>query len=890
MASLLRKLRASSVPPVGVETEGSISSYEYSLAVVYTGPPLSCSIPEIPAFKIDQIPVATIAPLSRDDFSLPVIQPVGKVHSKSKQNLPATDSTNPLCLNFHAMKSSPSPSPVPDSTCGGNMHESPDTLKMPEDRDGIFLPTTSDATGSGSTSLFASSDEISSFREDEQTPSPKHVKRVSAVTVTFCDPESNYTIETESDGFGGSRFEGVPVMAPARAARPGKKGSCYRCLKGNRLTQKEVCIVCSAKYCRSCVIKAMGSMPQGRKCVACIGHRIDESKRRKLGKSSRMMKRLLSELIVAQVMRDERSCEANQIPPELVCVNLEPLNREELLLLLKSPNPPKQLKPGSYWYDKASGFWGKEGQPPSEIISPQLDIGGRLHKNASNGNTKVTINDREVTNKERLILKLAGVPCEGTPNFWVNHDGSYREEGQRNDRGRIWDKWETRFVSAILSLPVPSKSVALAYESETAKKESLGQNILQKFLLVGSVNSGACTIFKQAKLLYDVPFSENELQNIKLVIQSNLFTYLGILLEGRANFEEESLLKNRKSHADESTSSGNIDNDDVETTLYSIGPQLKYFSDWLLKGMVSGNLDAILPTATCEYGALVEDLWRDKAIQATYDRRNELKMLPRSAYYFLDRAVEIFKIDYEPSDMDILFAEGISLSNSLNSMEFCFPKSSSEESLCREYQHESSLRYQLIRVHPTSLGEKCKWLEKFEDTDVVIFSVALSDYDEYTTDRKGISNNKMMVAKSLFENIIAHPAFKNKKFLLVLTKFDMLEEKIEHIPLTQCEWFSDFHPFISPNQKRGCSSSNNNNPSLAQSVFHYIALKFKRLFYSLTNRILFVSLVNGLERDTIDEALRYGREVMEWEKWDPSIITDPKSDITSTSLDEPSSS
>ena len=56
------------------------------------------------------------------------------------------------------------------------------------------------------------------------------------------------------------------------------------------------------------------------------------------------------------------------------------------------------------------------------------------------------------------------------------------------------------------------------------------------------------------------------------------------------------------------------------------------------------------------------------------------------------QAIEISKIDYEPSEMDILYAEGLSLSNSLTSMEFSFPKSSSEESLHSEYQHDASLR------------------------------------------------------------------------------------------------------------------------------------------------------------------------------------------------------
>jgi len=87
-----------------------------------------------------------------------------------------------------------------------------------------------------------------------------------------------------------------------------------------------------------------------------------------------------------------------------------------------------KIQEGAYWYDKTCGAWGLQGGPTAGFILPNLDLGGPLRADASNGTTGVFVNGRQLHTYDVLALQqLLGPVALG--RYWLDAPGNVGIEG-----------------------------------------------------------------------------------------------------------------------------------------------------------------------------------------------------------------------------------------------------------------------------------------------------------------------------------------------------------------------------------------------------------------------------------------------------------------------------
>ena len=124
-----------------------------------------------------------------------------------------------------------------------------------------------------------------------------------------------------------------------------------------------------------------------------------------------------------------------------VIVNGVPLNNETVKALEREYGI--RVAKGDYWYDRICGAWGYRGGPTMGVIMPFLNLGGPLQSNASNGNTGVFINGRELHMLDVFALQQLVPVFKG--RYWIDAQGYFGFEGGP-PVGNFWALADTRGV------------------------------------------------------------------------------------------------------------------------------------------------------------------------------------------------------------------------------------------------------------------------------------------------------------------------------------------------------------------------------------------------------------------------------------------------------------
>ncbi|OWF48065.1 Guanine nucleotide-binding protein G(s) subunit alpha [Mizuhopecten yessoensis] len=270
-----------------------------------------------------------------------------------------------------------------------------------------------------------------------------------------------------------------------------------------------------------------------------------------------------------------------------------------------------------------------------------------------------------------------------------------------------------------------------------------------RLLLLGAGESGKSTIVKQMRILHVNGFGQEErkqkIEDIKKNIRDAILTVTGamsslnppVLLEKPENQSRVDYMQERASQ-----------------------PDFEY------------------PPEFYEH---TEILWKDKGVQACYERSNEYQLIDCAQYQLDERS------DINSHDLPILQREDILRCRVLTSGIF-----------------ETKFIVDKVNFHMFDVGgqrdERRKWIQCFNDVTAIIFVTACSSYNLVL--REDPSQNRLKESLALFLSIWNNRWLRTISVILFLNKQDLLAEKVKAGKSKIEEYFPDYRRYQIPSDSK----------------------------------------------------------------------------------------
>ncbi|KAG7666443.1 GPA2 [[Candida] subhashii] len=303
-----------------------------------------------------------------------------------------------------------------------------------------------------------------------------------------------------------------------------------------------------------------------------------------------------------------------------------------------------------------------------------------------------------------------------------------------------------------------------------------------KVLLLGSGESGKSTIVKQMKIIHQDGYSEEELIEYKPFVYKNVLDCIKSIIVAIIELSPE-LVKDlpKKIESDEDEGEGEKEEiGDVECSVEEEGEN-EHEVTAMNGDQISPNRKHII-----EYNDLQDILQYEYPMdsdlpfnQDIASKISTIYQIPEVKYFMIHQQANFYLIDstdyflsdlsritdpnYIPSTTDIL-------------------RTRKKTSGIFDFQFDMGNG---LNIHMYDVGgqrsERKKWIHCFDNVTLIIFCVALSEYDQVLLEEN--NQNRLEESLALFDSVVNSRWFARTSVVLFLNKIDVFAQKLQYSPL-----------------------------------------------------------------------------------------------------------